>query len=74
VNRIAERLRCRITASGHHRLMLAGFLRFPIAGNGVAACQEEELYEVRSWAGYLLAAMRQHRIAGSLIACRYGAC
>jgi len=42
VNRIAQRPRRRITASGHHRLMLAGFLRFPLAGNGVAACQEEE--------------------------------
>ena len=31
MNRIAQRPRLRITASGRHGLMLAGFLRFPLA-------------------------------------------
>jgi hypothetical protein len=35
VDRIAQRPRRRITASRYYRLMLAGFLRFPLAGNGV---------------------------------------
>jgi hypothetical protein len=31
-----------IAASGHHRLVQAGFFRFLLAGNGVAAFQEGE--------------------------------
>ena len=37
VNMVAQRPRRRIAASSHHRLMLAGFFRFLLAGNGVAA-------------------------------------
>jgi len=37
VNRVASAHGAGIAASGHHRLMLAGFFRFLLAGNGVAA-------------------------------------
>ena len=42
VYRIAHTHAAGIAASGHHRLMQAGFFRFLLAGNGVAAFQEGE--------------------------------
>lgn len=47
MNRVAQRPRAGITASGRHCLLLAGFFHFLLAGNGVAAYQVEQ---ARSWA------------------------
>ena len=42
LNRVARRPGAGIAASGHHRLMQAGFFRFLLAGNAAAAFWEDE--------------------------------
>lgn len=37
VDRVAQRLGAGIAASGHHRLIQAGFFGFPLAGNAATA-------------------------------------